>query len=62
MPLTLRIRAVRKEKQNPLVAKIGEAAEIRHLSIDRRIVELEIACVNNHTHGRLDRKPDRIGD
>ena len=62
MSLALCIRAVCEEEQNPLVAKLGEAAEIRHLPIDRRIVELEVTRVDDHAHGGLDREPNRIGD
>ena len=62
MPLALRIRTVGKEKQNTLVAELGEAAKICHLPIDRRIVELEIARMDDHADGGLDRQPNCIGD
>ena len=62
MSLTLGVRTVSEQEQNSLVAKIGKATEIRHLPIYRRIVELEVARMDDHSYRGLDRKSYRIRD
>ena len=62
MTLALRIRRIRHHHEHALVAEVGEAAEIRHLAIDWRIVELEVTRMHDHADRRLDGKAHGIGD
>ena len=60
MALALRIRRIRHEHEDTAVAEVGEAAEVRHLAVNRRVVELEVARVHDHADRRLDGESDGI--
>ena len=60
MALALRVRRVRHHHEHALVAELAEAAEIRHLAVNRRIVELEVARMHDHAERCLDGEADRI--
>ena len=62
MALALRIRRIRHEHEDAAVAEVGEAAEVRHLAVNRRVVELEVARVHDHADRRLDGEADGVRD
>ena len=50
----LSVGAVCHHHQHALVAQLCEAAEVCHLAIYRRIIQLEVTGMDNHAHGSLD--------
>ena len=60
MALALRVRRVSHHHEHALVAELRETAEIRHLAVNRRIVELEVARMHDHAERCLDGEADRI--
>ena len=61
-PFHLRVRAVREEGQDPLVAVEGERLEVEAPGIDRGLIDLEIAGVDQRPGGRPDRQGQRGRD
>ena len=62
MASPFRIGGIGHHQKNPFVPKLRETAEIRHLAVNRRVVELEVTRMDNHAHRRLDGKPHCIGN
>ena len=62
VPCTLRVGAVRHHQQHALVAQIRETAEICHLAINRGIIQLKVAGMDNRPHRRSNRQPHCIRD
>ena len=60
MSFAFRIRAICQEQQYATITQIREPAKICHFSINRRIVKLVVACVDNHAHRRTNGKPHCI--
>src|SRR6185295_270990 len=54
-PGTIDVRRVGKQQQNTLRADLGQTREIAGATVNRRVVDLEVAGVND----RADRAPDR---
>ena len=59
---SFRIGGIGHHQENPFVPQLRETAEIRHLAVNRRVVELEVTRMDNHAHRCLDGKPHRIGN
>ena len=62
IPRTLRVRGIRHQRQNAFLAKFCEPRQIDHVAVNRRIVNLEIARMEDHADRRCDRQRDRISD
>ena len=60
MAFALRIRRIGHEHEDAAVAEVREAAEVRHLAVNWRVVELEVTRVHNHADRRLDGKAHSI--
>ena len=50
MPRSLCIGAVCHHQENTLLAQLRETAEIRHLAVNRGIVQLKVTSMNNGAH------------
>ena len=59
---TLHIGGVGQQRQHALLAQFAEAAQIDHLAVDGRGVDLEVAGVDNDAHAGVDRKGYGVGD
>src|SRR5205085_8655249 len=57
---TLRVRRVAEEQVDAAVPELGELADVGAQAVDRRVVELPVAAVEDAARRRLDREPDRI--
>ena len=58
----LGVGGVRHEQQNTLPAGLGDRAVVGEASVDRRLVELEVAGVQHVADGRADERGDAVGD
>ncbi len=56
------VGGVGQQKQDALVAQLGQAAEVGELAHHRRVVELEVAGVDDGADGRVDGVADGVGD
>ena len=57
---TLRIRGVRAERQHPAMPDFREFMHIHELPVDRRVIEFEIARVDDRAKRRAEINPARI--
>ena len=53
---------VGQEADDALLAELGEDREVRQLAVDRRVVELEVAGVDDDADRRPEGDPHRVGD
>jgi hypothetical protein len=58
--LTIDVGAVAEQGQHALPAELGEAMEVEQLPVDRRLVDLEVAGVDEHAERRVDGEPDAV--
>ena len=58
----LGVRRVGEQKVDTAVAELGEATDVGAQPVDRRVVELPVAGVEDQAGGGLDRDPDAVGD
>ena len=58
----LRIRRVGQQEVDAAVAQLGELSHIGLEAVDRRVVELPVARVEDEPGGRRDRKADGVGN
>ena len=58
----LAVGAVAEQRQYALLSQSREPGVIRQIAIEGRLVQLEIAGVNDRSHRRRDRQPDAVGD
>src|SRR5439155_404162 len=58
----LRASRVREQADHALGAELGEDREIGQLAVDRRVVELEVASVDDDPGGRPEGDPHRVRD
>ena len=56
------IGAVGHHQKDPLLPQSGDAMQIHHGAVYRRHINLEVAGMEDHTDGRMDRHPHRIGN
>ena len=56
------VRAVGEESQHSRRAELCQAMDVDTLAVDRGLIDLEVAGVNDHAVGRLDRERDAVGD
>ncbi len=56
------VGAIRKEREHASRAELREARDVEMLAVERRLVDLEIARVDNHAFWGVDRQSDAIGD
>ncbi len=59
-PRTFDIGRVRQQQQNSFFAVGGEALEVEHLAFHRRVVDLEIAGMDDRAHGSFDGKGETV--
>ena len=60
-PAAIDVRAVGKEHEHTLRAKLREPVEVEMLTIDRRLVDLEVAGVKHDAHRRRDGERHAVG-
>ena len=58
----LGVRGVREQAQDALGAELREDREVRELAVDRGVVELEVAGVDDRPDRRAQGDPHRVGD
>ena len=56
------VRAVGKQRQHALRAELGEPMEVEVLAVDRRLIDLEVAGVNDDAGRRVDGERNAVGD
>ena len=61
-PGALRVRRVAEQEVDAAVSDLGELADIGLEAVDRRVVELPVARVDDAAGGGLDDERDRVGD
>ena len=61
-PGPLGVRRVAEQQVDAAVAELGELADVGAQAVDRRVVELPVAGVEDAAGGGLDADPDRVGD
>ena len=61
-PLLFRIGGIGEQGQDPLLAKMGEADDVRMLGIHRGGVDPEISGVYQYAFGCVDGKPNAVDD
>ncbi len=57
-----RIRRIAAEKRHPLLAVVRETSDVGRLGVDRRVIDLEIARVDDRPGRRRDREGERVDD
>ena len=62
MPGRLGVGGVRHEQVDADLAELGERAVVGQAPVDRRLIELEVAGVDDVAHRRADEHADRVGD
>jgi hypothetical protein len=50
------------QQDHPRLAELGNAAQVGQAVVEGRLVELEVAGVDHHAGGRVDREANRVGD
>jgi hypothetical protein len=55
------VGAVGEERKHPLRAELREAVQIEMLAVDRRLIDLEIAGMDDRARRRRDRERDAVG-
>ena len=55
-PRAIDVGAVGEERQHALRAELGEAVQVEVLAVDRRLIDLEVAGVDDHADRRRDRQ------
>ena len=55
------VRAVGEQRQHALRAELGEAVHVEVLAVDRRLVDLEVAGVDDDAGRRVDRQRHAVG-
>ena len=55
------IGRIRQQQSDPRLTQFGEARRIEALAVHRRVVDLEIAGVDDHSGRRINRQCQRIG-
>jgi hypothetical protein len=58
--LAIDVGAVAEQRQHALAAELGEAMEVEELSVERRLVDLEVAGVDEDAERRVDGEPDAV--
>src|SRR4029079_9832352 len=58
----LGVRRVAEEEVDAAVAELGQAADVGAQAVDRRVVELVVAGVQNPPAGRVEHDRDRVRD
>ena len=56
----IRVRAVGEKREHAGRAELGEPMQIERLSVERRLIDLEIAGVNQNTSWRVNRQRDAV--
>ncbi len=60
-PRAIDVRAVREQREHALGAELGEPVEVEVLAVDRRLIDLEVAGMDDRADRRRDGQRHTVG-